>query len=140
VKKPSLSVGLGFVLGSLAALALAQHSPAPDGPAESGLKTNRGGVHPPSPSDGTRFSPNPPPPMHGTEETPPAGKVKTEEKVATPSVSTTPQPRAQAQPTMNPKMTATPMPSGSTTPRPARTKASTKKPSRAKATPSPKAS
>ena len=132
MKAPAVTAGLGVgratrvVLAFAVALAFAstsvfaQHSPAPSGPAESGLKTNRGGTVPPTGSDGIRFSPNPPPPMPGTEETPPPGKVKTEERVGTP-VATTPSattPSAGATP--NPKMTPTPAATkaaGSTTPK-----------------------
>lgn len=65
-----------------AAYALAQHSPAPDRPAEGPLKANPGtsvapGVHPPAPMDGNRFAPGPPP----SQETPVSGRVKTEEKI-----------------------------------------------------------
>jgi hypothetical protein len=137
VKKSALAsiaslAGLGLAIASFAS---AQHSPAPDRPAESGLKTNRGGTVPPAPSDGTRFNPNPPPPLPGTQETPPGGKVKTEEKIGTP-VPGTPSPVATPAPTTNPKVTATPAGATTPAPKPARIK----RPARPKATPSPKAS
>jgi hypothetical protein len=131
VKKVVIAAALVFVSASFAS---AQHSPAPDRPAESGLKTNRGGQVPPTGSDGVRFNPNPPPPLPGTVETPPGGKVMTEEKVGTP-VAGTPSPATTPAPTMNPKMTATPM--GKTTPGP---KSATKKPTARPKTPTPKAS
>jgi hypothetical protein len=137
VKKiAAVVLGIAALSWTGGALVFAQHSPAPDRPAESGLKTNRGGQVPPAGSDGTRFNPNPPPPLPGTVETPPGGKVKTEEKIGTP-VPGTPSPAgATPAPTMNPKMTPTPM--GQTTP--AR-RALTKKPSvRPRMTPTPKAS
>lgn len=127
VKRTAIVAGAAF---ALSAFSLAQHSPAPDRPAEGQLKAGPGspnapGVHPPSPPDGGRFAPGPPPPMPGTEETPPAGKVKTEQKIATPSPGTT---RA---PTANPKMTATPAGgSAQRTPTPKPAKKPAKKPVR----------
>jgi general secretion pathway protein B len=83
-----ISTLAALVFASCGAVALGQNSPAPDRPAEGPLRANPGttapGVHPPSPMDGNRFAPGPPPPMPGTVETPPGGRVKTEEKVATP--------------------------------------------------------
>src|SRR5450755_532510 len=89
-RTPKLAV-LCFASCGLAGLALGQQSPAPDRPAEGPLRANPGttapGVHPPSPMDGNRFAPGPPPPMPGTQETPPGGQVKTEEKIGTPGVT-----------------------------------------------------
>jgi hypothetical protein len=101
------------------------------------LKTNRGGTIPPTGSDGVRFNPNPPPALPGTVETPPGGKVQTEEKVGTP-VAGTPSPATTpaAAPTMNPKMTATPVPKTTPTPK----SATKKKPTARPKTPTPKAS
>ena len=122
MKKIGPTLGVGMAILAAAVFVLAQQGPAPSGPTESGLKTNRGGVIPPAPGDASgRFSPNPPPPMPGTVDTPPPGKVKTEEKVATPAAGT-PAAKTPA-PTMNPKMTATPAGKNATphpTPRPAR--------------------
>ncbi|MEO8429970.1 MAG: hypothetical protein ABI592_00565 [Acidobacteriota bacterium] len=87
-----------------AAFALAQHSPAPDRPAEGPLRANPGtgvapGVHPPAPMDGNRFAPGPP----AQQETPAGGRVKTEEKIAT-----APTPTAGAGPAVTPAPGATP--------------------------------
>lgn len=81
---PTLAV-VSFVCAS--AVALAQHSPAPDRPAEGPLRANPGagpapGVHPPAPMDGNRFAPGPPP--QPTEESP-RGRVKTVETVTVPT-------------------------------------------------------
>lgn len=87
-RMPTLAM---LAFASCVAAALAQQSPAPDRPAEGPLRANPGttapGVHPPSPMDGSRFAPGPPPPMPGTQETPPGGQVKTEEKIGTPGVT-----------------------------------------------------
>jgi hypothetical protein len=129
VKRTAIVACAAFA--AFAAFSLAQHSPAPDRPAEGPLKAGPGsanapGVHPPSPPDGGRFAPGPPPPMPGTEETPPAGKVKTEQKIAT-----TPSPGATRAATANPKMTATPSgPSAQRTPTPKPAKTTAKKPAK----------
>ncbi|MDQ6893997.1 MAG: hypothetical protein M3167_15095 [Acidobacteriota bacterium] len=76
---------------SASAVALAQHSPAPDRPAEGPLRANPGsgpapGVHPPAPMDGNRFAPGPPP--RPTEDMP-GGRVKTVETVTVPTPGAT---------------------------------------------------
>ena len=133
---PALGVGIAMAIVVLLAAApvLAQSGPAPSGPVESGLRTNRGGVIPPAPADPNgRFSSQPPPPLPGSVETPPSGKVKTEEKVGTPGPGTpaagTPGPKTPA-PTANPKTTPTPV-GKSGTPRP------TPRPTRRRPTPTP---
>jgi hypothetical protein len=121
VRKTTMLAALGFAFGfASAAAAFAQQSPAPDRPAEGPLRANPGsgtapGVHPPSPMDGNRFAPGPPPPMPGTEETPPGGKVKTEEKIAisptagtTPAVTPTPAGAAKTPTASAPARTPTP--------------------------------
>ena len=86
---PTLAV-VFFACSSAAALA--QHSPAPDRPAEGPLRANPGsgpapGVHPPAPMDGNRFAPGPPP--RPTEDAP-SGRVKTVETVTVPTPGVTP--------------------------------------------------
>lgn len=135
---------LGFVCS--AAFALAQHSPAPDRPAEGPQRANPGsgpapGVHPPAPMDGNRFAPGPPP---GSQETPPGGRVKTEEKVSTvtptpggraattPTAVTTPARRAATvrTPTPAPRRIRTGPPAPGRTPAPPRAAAATPVPAR----------
>lgn len=114
-KTPTLAI---LLFGSCTGVLLAQNSPAPDRPAEGPLRANPGttapGVHPPSPMDGNRFAPGPPPPMPGTVETPPGGHVKTEEKVRTP-VPTAAATAASA-PAVTPSVAAPPPPTPKKTP------------------------
>lgn len=121
-KTPTLAI---LFFGSCAGVLLAQNSPAPDRPAEGPLRANPGttapGVHPPSPMDGNRFAPGPPPPMPGTVETPPGGRVKTEEKLGTP-VPTAAATAAPA-PAVTPTAAAPPPP----TPKPTRAARARKK-------------
>ncbi|HYK41810.1 MAG TPA: hypothetical protein VE007_05415 [Thermoanaerobaculia bacterium] len=133
---PTLAV-VSFACAS--AVALAQHSPAPDRPAEGPLRANPGagpapGVHPPAPMDGNRFAPGPPP--QPTEESP-RGRVKTVETVtvptpgATPGVSPAPtraaavSPAATPAPTPSKAMTKKAKRTTKRTPRPAVTPAAT---------------
>ncbi|MEP6769018.1 MAG: hypothetical protein ABJC61_10140 [Acidobacteriota bacterium] len=107
----------GLCLTFLAAAVSAQHSPAPDGPAEGPQKANPGsgtapGVHPPSPMSGGRFAPGPPPPPPGATEPVPAGRVTTTEKISVPTPV----------PTVVPTISAVP-PAPTRAPTPARKKA-----------------
>ncbi len=138
-KTPTLAL---LLFGCCAAGLLAQNSPAPDGPAEGPLRANPGttaaGVHPPSPMDGHRFAPGPPPPMPGTEETPPGGRVKTEEKLGTPvpTAAVTAAPAPAITPTLAaPAATPKPTPKARKTKKPAIRRATT--PAAAAASPAP---
>ncbi|MEO8191738.1 MAG: hypothetical protein ABI682_15500 [Acidobacteriota bacterium] len=101
----------GLCLAFVAAAVLAQHSPAPEGPAEGPQKANPGsgtapGVHPPSPMSGGRFAPGPPPPPPGATEPVPAGRVTTTESISVPTPV----------PTFVPTVSAAPVPTRAPTP------------------------
>ncbi|MEP6802545.1 MAG: hypothetical protein ABJC07_11435 [Acidobacteriota bacterium] len=101
----------GLCLVLLAAAVSAQHSPAPDGPAEGPQKANPGsgtapGVHPPSPMSGGRFAPGPP--LSAATETVPSGRVTTTESISVPTPVPTVVPTISALPAA-PTRVATPV-------------------------------